>query len=450
MFSLEGAAFSEAKSILQDLLRIDTTNPPGNERPAIEYVQQLLEAEGFDCTIVESAPGRANLVTRLKGNGEKEPLLLNAHLDVVPARAEDWTHPPFSGIETDGCIWGRGAIDMKGFAVMAMTVLRLLKTNGVALNRDVIFAAVADEEAGCEFGSAYLAEHHPNLIKAEHVINEVGGFTVDVRGKRMFMVQVAERGIAWLRIRVRGVPGHGACPNPESAAAKAGRIVERLAKSRLPHHLSSSSRRFLKSLAKHSPFLDRIGLTLLQNRLLSPWVLHHLVPAGTHRQVLQANLSNTVNPNIISSGSKINVTPEEVVIDVDGRVVPGSSTEELISEIRALIGDEPEIEILRDEPPVEFEPDAFYEQIEAVLNERCPGDPVIPYPVIGFTDSRNYAKLGAKCFGFYPLTLPPEMDFARMFHGIDERIPVDGFRFGIEALYDLVTRVSTRSDAKDS
>ena len=310
----------------------------------------------------------------------------------------------------------------------------------------MIFAAVADEEEGCENGSAYLVEHHPDLIRASHVINEVGGFSIDVRGKRMFMVQVAERGIAWLRIRVRGNPGHGAVPNPDSAAAKAGKIVEKLAKSRLPHHFSKSSRRFLKELAKHSSLGDRIGLKLLQNRLLGPWVLHNLVPKDK-RFVLQANLSNTVNPNVVRGGDKINVTPEEVVIDVDGRVVPGSSTEELIVEIQKLIGDEPEIEILQSKPPTEFEPDAFFDQIEAVLNERCPGDPVIPYPVIGFTDSRNYARLGATCFGFYPLLLPPELDFAKMFHGVDERIPVDGFKFGIETLYDLVERVAVEPTA---
>ena len=443
MFTIDDAAFEDSKRILRDLLRIDTTNPPGNERPAIDYIQQLLTAEGFQCELIESAPGRANLVARLSGKGTEKPLLLNAHVDVVPAKAEDWTHPPFDAVEADGCIWGRGAIDMKGFAVMALTVLRQLKRNGVALKRDIIFAAVADEEEGCEFGSAYLVENHPDLVRAEYVINEVGGFPVHVRGKRMFMVQVAEKGIAWLRIRVKGEPGHGACPNPDGAAAKAGEIVAKLAKARLPHHLSRSSLRFLRTMAKHASFTDSIGLKLLQSPKLGPWVLHNLVPAGEERRVLQANLSNTVNPTIVRGGEKINVSPSEIVIEVDGRVVPGSSTQQLLEEVRAILGDEIEIEVLRDFPPTEFEPDAMYDQIQAVLNERCPDDPVIPYPIMGFTDSHNYAKLGATCFGFYPVILPPELNFAKMFHGVDERIPIDGFRFGIDALYDLVERVAS-------
>ncbi|MEM7011355.1 MAG: M20/M25/M40 family metallo-hydrolase [Verrucomicrobiota bacterium] len=445
MFAIDDAGFDEAKRVLRDLLRIDTTNPPGNERAAVDYIRQLLEAEGVECVVHESAPKRANLVARLKGDGSENPLLLNAHLDVVPANADDWTHPPFDAVEADGCIWGRGAIDMKGFAVMALTVLRQLKKDGATLKRDIIFAAVADEEEGCEYGSAYLVENHPELVRAEYVINEVGGFTVDVRGKRMFMVQVAERGIAWFRIRVTGEPGHGACPNPDGAVAKAGEIVAKLGKARLPHHLSRSSLRFLDTMAKHAKFADRIGLMLLKNPKLGPWVLHNLVPAGEQRRVLQANLSNTANPTIVSGGEKINVSPSEVVIEVDGRVVPGSSTQQLLDEVRDLIGDEHEIEILRDSPPTEFEPDVFYDEIVEVLNSRSPGDPVIPYPIMGFTDSHSYAKLGSTCFGFYPLLLPPELNFAKMFHGVDERIPLDGFRFGIDALHDLVTRVAANS-----
>lgn len=450
MFRLDDGDFDEAKRILRDLIRFDTSNPPGAERPAIDYLQQLLEADGFECQIIEPAPGRANLVTRLRGDGSsgEGPLLLSCHLDVVPANPEKWTHPPFEGVEAGGCIWGRGAIDMKGFAVMGLTVLRQLKRGGARLTRDVIFVALADEEEGCDLGSAYLVEHHPDLIRASHVINEVGGFDIWLRGKQFYFVQVAERGIAWLRIRVRGETGHSARPCPDSAAARAALIVQKLATARLPHHVSEPARRFLDRMAEHVGFAEKLVLKGLRSPTLGPWLLHNLVPKGDQRTALQATLSNTVNPTRIRAGDRINVVPEEVLIDVDGRVVPGSSTQQLLAEVRALIDEESdveiEIEVLREHPPSVTEPDEVYREIEAVLAARSPEAVVLPYLIFGFTDSHNYAKLGATCYGFYPVQLGPGIEFAKLFHGVDERIPVEGFRFGIETLFDLVERIATR------
>ncbi len=442
--ALSEAEFREAKELLQALLRIDTSNPPGNERPAAELLQSALSQDDIPVRLVEPAPGRVNLVGRLQGDGSALPLLLSSHLDTVPADPARWTHPPFAGIEQDGFLWGRGAIDMKGFAIMALTVVRRLRRAGVRLKRDVIFAAVADEERECEFGSAYLVREHPDLVRAEYCINEVGGFSFDLHGTRCYLIQIAERGLARLRIRVSGQPGHGAKPCPDGSVARAAQVLDRLAHARLPHHWNEPARHFLEGMIRLSRPLEAAVLSGLRHPALGKLLLHHVVPPGERRLALQTILSNTVNPTVIRAGEAINVVPSEVVIYVDGRIVPGSSAAELVAETRALIGPDPIIELLHEEAPTAFSPDTpVFAEMKRLIQEKDPGSEVLPYPVFGATDSRNYAKLGTICYGFYPLPLPADLQFSSLFHGDDERIPVDGFRFGIEALEELVLRVAT-------
>jgi acetylornithine deacetylase/succinyl-diaminopimelate desuccinylase-like protein len=442
--SLSPTEFEEAKALLQALLRVDTSNPPGNERAAAELIQSALAQDQIQPVWLEPAPGRVNLVSRLAGDGSAPPLLLSCHLDTVPANPARWTHPPFSGEERDGFIWGRGAIDMKGFAVMALTVFRRLRRSGRQLKRDVIFAAVADEERECEFGSAFLVREHPDLVRAEYCINEVGGFSIDLHGTRCYLIQVAERGLARLRIRVPGPPGHGAKPCPDGSVARAAVVLKRLAEARLPHHWNEPSARFLEGLIRLSRPIEGAVLSALRHPGLGHFLLHHLVPPGEKRLALQSILSNTVNPTVIRAGETINVVPSEVIIEVDGRVVPGSSAAELVAETRAIIGPEPEIELIHEEAPTVFSPDtAVFAEMKRTLQELDPGAEVLPYPIFGVTDSRNYAKLGTICYGFYPLPLPPGIQFSSLFHGDDERIPVEGFGFGIEALERLVLRLAT-------
>jgi len=444
MFQLDDATFQESKDILKSLLRINTSNPPGNERPAVDLLQGILEKDGFDTMVLEPAPQRANLVSRLKGDGSEKPLLLSSHLDVVPADPSKWKHPPFDGVEAEGCIWGRGAIDMKGFAIMALMVYRLLKRNGVQLKRDIIFASVANEETDCTYGSAYLVDEHPELIRAEYVINEVGGFNIKLQGRRFYLVQVAERGIARLRITVQGEPGHSARPTPDTAMAKAAKILTKLSKARLPHHVSPPMREFLLAKAKYANPIEKLVLHGLTNPTIGPLLLHSVVPAGHVRNALKANLSNTVCPTIVNAGSAINVVPSEVVIQVDGRTSPSSNGNELLEEVRQLLGPEPKIELVHEETPAAFTSETpYFEAIRDVLKARDPEGEVLPYLVFGATDSRNYARLGSICYGFYPLQLPDDLDFSAMFHGHNERIPTDGFRFGIETLYDLVLKLAT-------
>jgi acetylornithine deacetylase/succinyl-diaminopimelate desuccinylase-like protein len=442
--ALSEAEFQEAKSLLQAFLRIDNSNPPGNERSAAELLLAALRQDDIRATWLEPAPGRANLISRLQGDGSAAPLLLSCHLDTVPVDSARWTHPPFAAVEQDGFIWGRGAIDMKGFAIMALTVFRRLRRSGVRLKRDLIFAAVADEERECEFGSAFLVREHPDLIRSEYCINEVGGFSIDLHGTRCYLIQIAERGLARLRIRVPGPPAHGAKPCPDGSVARAARVLDQLTKARLPHHWNEPAGHFLGGMIRLSTPIEKAVLSGLRHPKLGRFLLHHIVPPGEKRLALQSILSNTVNPTVIRAGEAINVVPSEVVIDVDGRVVPGSSAAELMAETRAIIGPEPSIELLHEEPPTSFSPDTpVFAEMQRVLQEMDPGAAVLPYPIFGATDSRNYAKLGTICYGFYPLPLPPDIQFSSLFHGDDERIPVEGFRFGIEALEELVLRVAT-------
>lgn len=440
-FRLDEPALREAVDTLRDLLRIDTTNPPGNERPAAEYVAGLLEREGMEPVLIDCGPGRASVVARLKGSGDARPILLNSHLDVVPAQIDAWTHPPFEAVEADGCIWGRGAIDMKGMTVMGITVLRHLVRNRVHLDRDLIIAAVSDEEAGCEHGSKILVEQYPELVDAQYVINEVGGFSLDVEGKRLYPVQVAEKGVAWLKVRMRGEAGHGALPAPEAVMSKLGLALTKLARSRLAIHPTAAAREFLDRSADASAFPANCALRALKHPAAAGIILSTLVKRPDQRASLQAMLCNTVNPTMVRAGDKLNVVPGEACIDVDGRLLPGQSAADLAREVRQLLGPDYQVTVEWEEEASEFPWDTpLWDAITQVMHERDPSGTVVPYLLPGFTDSKSYKRLGACCYGFYPLELPPDIVFAKLFHGHDERIPVAGFRFGIETLYDLLVR----------
>ncbi len=441
MFQLSDEEFREATALLQDLIRFDTSNPPGNELPAAQYVAGVLEAEGIVPELVEAEPGRASVVGRLRGEGGARPLLLSSHLDVVPAVEGEWTHPPFSAVEAEGCIWGRGTVDMKGMTAMGLTVMRLLARKGYSLDRDIILAAVADEEAGCTHGSAHLVQHRRELIDAEYVINEVGGFTLEVKGKRFYPIQVGEKGIAWLRLCFRGTPGHGSLPAPESCVARLADAAGKLARSRLPIHPTEVAREFIGEMGRELGFPESLVMPLLSTPGRGGFVLDHLVKNPEQKASLQATLCNTVNPTIIRAGSKINVVPGEAVLELDGRLLPGRTASDLVAEVQGVIGRDFEIEVIREASgAVHSWKTPLFESIRDVIKERDPDGVVLPYLVPGFTDSRCYAETGATCYGFYPLRLPEGMVFSRLFHGTDERIPLESFRFGIEALYDVVTR----------
>lgn len=426
------AVRDEAVRYLQDLLRIDTTNPPGHERAAAEYLAEILAREGITPRLVEPAPRRTSLIARLPGRGERGPILLQGHTDVVPADPSEWSHPPFSGAIADGCLWGRGALDMKGTVVMQLMALLLVKRTGLRPRGDVIFAALADEEAGGRLGAGWLVDHVPELVRAEVALGEVGGFTLHVGGHRFYPVQVAEKVGHRLTITVRGDSGHGSQPVRDGAMAKAGAVLTALTRERLPLHVTPVAEAFIRALAQAEP-----GLLGLLDPEREGQVLAEL---GKDARMFEAILHNTAVPTMISGGSAANVVPGSVRITVDGRLLPGQTSADFLREVRALIGEEAEIEVQHTPSHTEAPRDAFFAQFQEIVEEFDPGAVVVPYLLSGITDARFFARLGTPTYGFAPVKLPPGMPFWTLFHGADERIPLDGLLTGTRALYRVLER----------
>lgn len=432
----------DAQTMCQTLLRLDTRNPPGNERIAADYLNQQLRDCGYETTILESAPTRANLVCRYKGNGKKEPLLLTAHLDVVEVQEEHWKYPPFSGEIAEGCLWGRGAIDMKNMAAMSTAIMRKLAAEKVELSRDVIFAAVADEEAGCDLGSRFLVENHPELVRAEYAIGESGGFSLHLGGTTFYPIQVAEKGFCWVRATTKGEPGHGSMPRSDSAVIRLGEAIARLGGAQFPVHPTKYVKDFLDELAARQPAFARPLLKILSNPHILPRVLRLLPDQGVAR-TFAALLSNTASPTVVRAGGKTNVIPGIAELEIDGRTLPGQSDEDFMRELAEVLGKDVDLEIIKSAPPVVTEPveSQLFDIIKRNLEAREPGCAVVPYMIPGFTDAKYFTRLGAKWYGFSPVRIERDsgIRFADMFHGHNERVPIDGLHWGTEILYDVVT-----------
>ncbi len=433
-----------ALGLCQQLIRLDTTNPPGNERAAAELVAEQLAEEGLEPKLLEAAPGRANVVTRLSGNGQAAPLLLTAHLDVVEADASQWRYPPFSGEIADGCLWGRGAIDMKNMAAMCTAIMCRLAREKVPLVRDVIFAAVADEETGCQYGSAWLCDEHPDLVRAEYAIGEGGGFNIFLGSKPFITVQVAEKGCCWVKARVTGQPGHGSMPREDSAIVKLAQAVTRLAEKGLPPHRTPVVSEFLKAIRSAQPAWLRPVIGALSASGALPGLVRR-IPDKSVARGMSAMLANTASPTVLRAGQKTNVIPGEAEMEIDGRVLPGQTDADFLRELGAVLGPDWEMQVLMSSPPVQTVPmhSALYQTIAEVLEQREPDATTVPYLLPGYTDAKSFTRLGARWYGFSPVKLPRGMRFADLFHGHDERIPIDGLRWGTEVLAEVVTRFAT-------
>ncbi|MBI2761820.1 MAG: M20/M25/M40 family metallo-hydrolase [Chloroflexi bacterium] len=424
------AVRDEAAGYLRDLLRIDTTNPPGNERAAAEYIADVLSREGFEPRLFEPAPERVSVLARLAGSGERGPLLLQGHTDVVPADPSEWSWPPFSGDLADGCIWGRGALDMKGTVVMQLMALLLAERTGLRPRGDIIFAALADEEAGGFLGAGWLVDNEPDLVRAEVALGEVGGFTMYVGDRRFYPIQVSEKVGHGLTITVRGASGHGSQPIRDGAMAKAGEILSRLTGNRLPHHVTPVTEQFVRALARAQPQLlglldpDRVGQVLGE--------------MGQDARMFEALLHNTAVPTVIQGGSKTNVIPGSVQITVDGRLLPGQTSGEFMREVRDLLGDDLEVETRHTPSFTEAPVDGFFAQFQQIIDEMDPGAIVVPALVSGVTDARFFARLGTPTYGFGPVKLSRDMPFWSLFHSADERIPVDGLLCGSRAVFRVL------------
>ena len=452
------AATTEALAHLKALLRIDTTNPPGNERPAADYLARVLDREGIPYQIVESEPTRASLVARVRGSGKKAPLMLSGHLDVVPVERERWRRDPFGGEEHEGCVWGRGAVDMKNMVAMSLMTLVLLKRAGARLDRDLIFAAVADEEAGSRLGSQFLVEQHPDLVRAEYVLTEVGAYTIYVGDAVFYPIQVAEKGICWFELTAQGTAGHGSMPRPDNAVVRIARAIEALGTIPLPFHRVPVVESFLRGLASKAPALAQRLVPLLTRPAFARALLKVAHMQDPEQAIsLAALFRNTASPTVVRGGQKVNVIPSTASVLVDGRVLPGQTVDEFLAEVQRVVGDDLRVRVLEQHEGTVFRTDTpLYDAIGQVIRKHHPGAVAVPFMIPGFTDSHAYARLGATCYGFAPVKMPKGLSYTSLFHGHDERIPIDGFAWGLQVLMNLVSDFcspaggNNRQDAKDA
>lgn len=437
------AELDEAVRYLQDLLRIDTTNPPGNELAACEYLANVLASEGIDAVVLRPEPGRGNLVARLRGSGREAPLLLMAHLDVVPAESDKWRHAPFAGEIENGYLYGRGALDTKQLVAMELMVMLLLKRNGVPLARDVIIMANADEEAGGRQGAGWMVKQHPDLIRAEYAINEGGGFGSEIMGRRVYGVQTGEKGTARFILRSHGRPGHGSMPHQDNAVLKLAAGIQKLGSATLPIHIVPTVRNKLEGLA--GALNGRVGANLksLLDAKNGTDNLNKLPVDESMRSMLFAMLHNTVTPTMLRAGTKINVIPSVAEASVDARLLPGQTKESFLRELETVLGRGYEIEFIGNPTPgLEFDPASpLYETIKQVLGRHDPHATILPDLNSGATDARHVHKLGTKVYGFCPM-FGSENEMQRV-HGHDERISLENVGFGTRVLYEVVSEFAS-------
>jgi acetylornithine deacetylase/succinyl-diaminopimelate desuccinylase-like protein len=423
--------------VLQELIRFDTTNPPGNEAACIEFIRGQLDEAGCETRIYAKDPARPNLVSRLPG-GSAPPLLLQGHVDVVTTAGQTWTHPPFEARLEDGYVWGRGALDMKaGVAMLVHAFLRARREN-VQLPGDLVLVVLSDEEGGGDLGARYLVEEQPELFAGmRYALGEFGGFTLHIGGKRFYPIQVAEKQICWLRAVVRGPGGHGAMVNRGGTVARLGRLLSDLDRKRLPVHVTPVAREFVERIAAELPRKEATVLRSLLKPRLTDTALRLL---GERGRTMEPMLRNTVNATIVRGGEKINVVPSEIEVELDGRALPGVSPEQLISELHALVGPDIELELVRHDPGP-AEPDlGLFDTLAGVIRELDPDGIPIPLLQIGVTDGRFFSRAGVQTYGFLPMRLPEGFQFAKLIHAADERIPVDALEFGAEAVWRAVQR----------
>ena len=423
----------DAIRMCQELIRIPSVNfgdGKGDEKDVANYVVKQLAEVGIESKIYESAPGRCNVIARIKGSNPDRPgLVVHGHLDVVPANAADWSVDPFSAELKDGYIWGRGAVDMKNMDAMILATVRSWARSGYVPERDIVLAFFADEEAGSIYGSHYMVKNHPEVFAGcTEAVSEVGGFSVTVSGgKRLYLIETAEKGIHWMKLTANGRAGHGSMMNEENALTRLAEAVARIGNYQWPQRYSKTVIAFFKRIAEATgkPY-DESDLRPLLKEI------------GFASTMIGATLQNTANPTMLEAGYKANVIPGSASAVVDGRFIPGFE-DELNSTIKELIGEHINVEtITRDKAlEVPFEGDLVEAMCNALIKEDSVAIPV-PYVMSGGTDNKALADLGIIGYGFSPLKLPEDFNFMAMFHGVDERVPVEGLVFGARVFKDFL------------
>jgi len=424
--------------LLQNLIRFDTTNPPGNEAACIAYIAQVLKEAGVESTILAQDEKRPNLIARLSGRGEAPPLLLYGHVDVVPTAGQQWQHPPFAGEIHAGYVWGRGALDMKGGVAMLISAFLRAKTEGLSLPGDVVLCIVSDEEAGGFVGAKYLVDNHAAHFQGiKYALGEFGGFSFHFGGKRFYPIMLAEKQICWTRLTVRGPGGHGSMPLRGGAMAKLSRVLYRLERKRLPVHVTPVAKMMIESIASALSAPLGPAVRQLANPALTDGILDMV---GQAASVFDPLLHNTASPTLIKGGEKLNVHPSEITLDLDGRLLPGFGPEVMVRELQTVLGRLAEVEVVVYDPGPPEPNLALFEMLVKVLKEADPDGIPIPNMLSGVTDGRHFAKLGIQTYGFLPMRLPPDFKFAPTIHAADERIPADALDFGTDAIYKALQR----------
>jgi acetylornithine deacetylase/succinyl-diaminopimelate desuccinylase-like protein len=448
---------------LRALIRIPSVNPPdggadaaagrdpsGGETAAARYCAEVLADAGIETEVIELTPGRGSCVARLRANGPDTdpPLILLSHLDVVPVDAESWSRDPFGGDLVDGVVWGRGAVDMKDMVAMELAVMLALAQSGAERRRDVIFAAVADEEAGGAYGARGLVDARPELFHdadgrpAAVALNEVGGYSITLNGRRFYTIQVAEKGIAWARLRATGTPGHGSMPHADNAAIKLAAAVSAVA--------TEQARRRPRLLPVVAGFLEALGLAEVGRRAADDPAgvadaLAEAVEDPVLRRSLDAMLRDTVTPTVLRAGKKVNVLPGSAEAELDVRTLPGTDQATILDELQRVVGETASVESVVTLPAVEWPADAeIVRLMVGALREADPDATAVPMMITPGTDAKALAQLGIPCYGFAPLRLGRDVPFLSLFHGHDERVPVDALAFGLPVLADVVAAYALR------
>jgi acetylornithine deacetylase/succinyl-diaminopimelate desuccinylase-like protein len=428
------SAQDEVVEICCDLIRIDSSNygdgsGPG-ERAAAEYVAEKLADVGLEPDVFESADRRTSLVVRFEGEDTSRPgLLVHGHLDVVPAEASDWTHDPFGGEVVDDCVWGRGAVDMKDMDAMVLALVRRMRREGRKPPRDLVLCFLADEEAGGKLGAHWMVDNHAEHFEGvSEAISEVGGFSFSIGDERVYLIETAQKGIHWLRLVAEGRAGHGSMVNDDNAVTALAEAVARVGRHEWPMRMTPTVQRFLEEMG------DALGIDV---DLSDPEPA--LAKLGNLARIVGATLRNTANPTVLKAGYKHNVIPQSAEAFIDCRFLPGFE-DELLATIDELIGPDVRRETVIQDIAYEttFDGD-LVDNMVAALQAEDPGSRAVPYCLSGGTDNKSFSLLGIRGFGFSPLRLPADLDFSGMFHGVDERVPMDSLRFGVRVLDRFIT-----------
>ncbi len=441
-FTFMPTAVADPVPLLQELIRFDTTNPPGNEAACLAHLRDRLSAAGISSRLLGGHPDRPNLVARVEGRGEAPPLLLQAHVDVVTTVGQEWAQPPFEGRLLDGYVWGRGALDQKsGVAMMAAALLQLAE-EGRKPPGDVVFCALADEEAGGVHGAQFLVERHPELFEGiRHGLGEGGGSVIYFGGRRFYTLMVAEKRSCRLRATFRGPGGHASRPLRGTAMGRLGRALVGLEQNRLPVHITAAARMLVEAISEALPGAGGEPFRRLLDPAQTDDVLDGLDPIHANR--LDATLHNTVSPTLVQGGIKINVIPSQVSLDLDGRMLPGFEPDQFLAEVRQLIGTTTDLEILNQGPRMpEPELGPAFEMLRGVVEEADPGARVVPQLTTGATDARHFARLGIRTYGFLPKRMPPEFTGEETVHNADERVPAEAVRFGAGCIHQALLKYS--------